>query len=633
LARPAFLRNITHRILWTVTLMGTVGLCVYWVVLREPQAEWRILAMGLLLAVALGWWPAIAASIGGILALAAWFFAPGEAAERFQVVEEILAFAALGLGWGVLLRGILLHAKPSYHVRPVEPSRGFEVTSQSSPSRSTVTPQAPKPAGFDGLKDSTPAPRSAPPVPAPAPSPAPAPTFVAPPTPQARPEAVVELPPPPAAGHETTMDAFVMPGLTSDTKPATSEIPARPSPPPQRPTPPVTSPIVLDSPTEPPPRVSAPVPMAAPLFTQEVDLADFRAFVASQQADPGPSSSASDDPLPVNRVSGRNSEARTPLAPPPPPGLDPSTVAGDPSSAAPDPNLRRSSAMSRPETDPGAPHESVLEWYNQFSWSPWKAEELEKRYYRHGQKISWDALALQDLVRAWKVWRNGPVAPSTPAGYTTLWVLEGFLRCETLGLLRQQGHPDLHLLSREERSEAWMAVYRETRGRLRGGSPVLRPIREDLVAEDPERRIMGKPDALVEVGGESDVIAFVTPLSPGEAMTWSSVYACAQFKLAERLGVVVTHNPIVMRLPMPHWDERRQPRLHEVEDRTTEFRKLDAALERLQKILTTGSPPRSQSHSSVCNGCGARHACPSYSGNRPRLDLGNPPALLRKFLQ
>ena len=393
-------------------------------------------------------------------------------------------------------------------------------------------------------------------------------------------------------------------------------------------------PLVMQDPTpDAAPRISTPIPMAAPLFTQEVDLADFRAFVASQQADPGPSSSTPDDPLPVNRVSGRNSEVRTPLAPPPPPGLDPSTVASDPSSVAPDPNLRRSSAVARPETDLGAPHEAVLEWYNQFSWSPWKAEELEKRYYRHGQKISWDALALQDLVRAWKVWRAGPISPTTPPGFTTLWVLEGFLRCETLGLLRQQGHPDLHLLSREERSEAWMAVYRETRGRLRGGSPVLRPMRDDLVAEDPERRILGKPDALVEVGGECDVIAFVTPLSPGEAMTWSSVYACAQFKLAERLGVVVTHNPIVMRLPMPHWDERRQPRLHEVEDRATEFRKLDAALERFQKILTTGSPPRAQSHASVCNGCGARHACPSYSGNRPRVDLGNPPALLRKFLQ
>lgn len=630
MARPAFLRNITHRILWSVTLMGTVGLCVYWVVLREPQAEWRILAMGLLLAVALGWWPAISAAIGAILSLAAWFFAPGEAPERLQVVEEILAFTAIGLGWGVLLRGLLVHAKPSYSTRPTEPARGYDAASPANPSRVAIATPAPRAMGFESLRDHPPVPAAKPVAAVSAPEPTP--SFVPPPAPSPRPDILPDPPARPVAGHETTMDAFVMPGLTSDPLPDPPVVPNRP--PPQRPTPLVVPPIVAQDPTpDSTPRISTPIPMAAPLFTQEVDLADFRAFVASQQADPGPSSSSSDDPLPVNRVSGRNSEVRTPLAPQPPPGLDPSTVAGDPSSVAPDPNLRRSSAIARPETDLGAPHEAVLEWYNQFSWSPWKADELEKRYYRHGQKISWDALALQDLVRAWKVWRAGPVAPTTPPGFTTLWVLEGFLRCETLGILRQQGHPDLHLLSREERSEAWMAVYRETRGRLRGGSPVLRPMRDDLVAEDPERRILGKPDALVEVGGECDVIAFVTPLSPGEAMTWSSVYACAQFKLAERLGVVVTHNPIVMRLPMPHWDERRQPRLHEVEDRATEFRKLDAALERLQKILTTGSPPRAQSHSSVCNGCGARHACPSYSGNRPRVDLGNPPALLRKFLQ
>lgn len=626
MARPAFLRNITHRILWTVTLMGTVGLCVYWIVLREPQAEWRLLAMGLLLAVALGWWPPIAAAIGGILALASWFLAPGEAAERLRIVEEVLAFVALGLGWGVLLRGLIGSVRPSVPVRPPEPGRGVETTSATPPTRTPVPLSvAPRSTGFDALRESAPAAAPRPPAAAPPP----APSFVPPPV-QA-PAPALEPPAKPASPHETTMDAFVMPGLTSEPVAAP---PSRPVPPPQRPTPLATPAPLSAAPTSTPaPQASPAIPMAAPLYTQEVDLADFRAFVASQQADPDPTSSSAGDPLPVNRVSGRNSEIRTPLAPPPPPGLDPSTVAGDPSSVAPDPNLRRSSALARPETDVGAPYESVLEWYNQFSWSPWKADELEKRYYRHGQKVSWDALALQDLVRAWKVWRQGPVAAHTPPGHTSLWVLEGFLRCETLGMLRQQGHPDLNLLSREERSEAWMAVYRETRGRLRGGSPVLRPIREDLLAEDPERLLVGRPDALVEVAGECDVIAFVTPFSPGEAMTWSSVYACAQYKLAERLGVVVTHNPIVMRLPMPHWDERRQPRLHEVEDRPTELRKLDAALERFQKVLAGAAPARAQTHASVCNGCGARHACPSYSGNRPRVDLGNPPVLLRKFLQ
>jgi len=392
----------------------------------------------------------------------------------------------------------------------------------------------------------------------------------------------------------------------------------------------------LVAPVAPPARLPEPVvavPLAAPLYTQEVDLGDFKAFVASQQALSQPSDSQV-DALPVNRVSGRSSELRAPLAPPPPPGLESnSSIGGDPSSSPPDPSLRRSAAMSRPETVPGAPYEAVLEWYNQFTWAPWKPEELEKRYYRHGQKVGWDTLALQDLVRCWKIWQQGPKPSNAPEGYTNLWELEGFLRCETLGLLRKRGYPDLNLLSRGERSDAWMAVYRETRGRVRGGSPVLRPMPDELVAFDAERSLSGRPDALVEVAGECDVVAFVTPMSPDEPMTWSGVYAAAQHKLAERLGVVVTPTPVVMRQMMPIWDDRRQPRLHEVEDRATEVRRLDVALERFLRLRDGSSQARPQTRPTVCNGCGSRHFCPNYSGTRIRLELGEPPPILRKFLQ
>jgi len=623
MARPAFLRNITHRVLWTVTLVGTVALCVYWVALREPQADWRVLAMGLLLAVALGWWPIIAAATGTVLAVAAWFFASSEGLERVQTAQEVLFFTALGLGWGVLLRGLITPSKSeAVSLRSAEPARTFDPFS-GTPARPASIPTRPAP---------EPAIRPAPPH---APAPVAAPVVAAPPAPNAPPAAEPAVPQRPAAPHETTFDGFVMPKLGGSDAPPPPDRPAaapqqRPAPPPL----PSASPSLLaptPAPNAPPGPAPAAVPLAAPLFTQEVDLADFKAFVASQQAAASPEAPV--DSLPVNRISGRSVEARTPLAPPPPPGLDSSSVASDPSSVAPDPNLRRSAALARPETVPGAPYEAVLEWYNQFCWAPWSAEELEKRYYRHGQKVGWDVLALQDLVRAWKVWQQGPKPVASGDGSTNLGELEGFLRCEMLGLLRHQGHPDLHLLTREERSDAWMAVYRETRGRLRGGSPVLRPMPDDLVAFDPERLLSGRPDALVDVGGESDVVAFVTPLSPGESMTWSGVYASAQHKLAERLGVVVTSHPIVMRQPMPIWDERRQPRLHEVEDKATELRKLDAALERFQRIREGAAAPRPQTHASVCNGCGARHSCPAYAGARPRLDLGDPPPILRKFLQ
>lgn len=645
--RPAILRNITHRILWVVTPIGTVGLSVHWLFFREPSAEWRILLLGLLLSIALGWWPLIATVVGILLAAASWISPPALALTPLQIPMEILAFTALGLGWGLLLHG-LVKASASRSVLPPPKEAptspfGDVVTTRIPASRSRIglsgggnSSFASDASSISSSADSTPdeaiaspAAESPPPFAAPPPASAPiphpvdsgrvadvphAPVFPDPAPPPARPV------PPSLPETSTGMGVFQMPTLQGG-----GLLPNRPQ-------------AATYQPPEEPPRQEAPkaepparsaIPMASPLMTQEVDLGEFRAFVAAQQTAAIP---IPEESLPVNRVSGRSLKTAPPKAPPPPPGFDPAS-APDSTGSNSDPGARRTSFSMRPETVSGAPYETILEWYNQFSWSPWKPEELEKRYFRHGQKVSWDVLALQDLVRAWKVWRSGPNPPSTPDGYTNLWELEGFLRCETLGMLRHQGHPDLNLLSREEPNESWMAVYRETRGRMRGGSPSLRQMQPELIAFDPDRALSGRPDALVEISGECDVVAFVTPMAPDESMTWSTVYAEAQHRLAERLGIVVTENPIVICLPMSHWDDRRHPRLQEVQDRATEGRRLDVALERFQRQHASTQPARAQTSAAVCNGCPGRHACPQYSGTRPRLDLANPPPLLQRFLQ
>ncbi len=629
MARPAFLRNLTHRVLWVVTPAGTVALCVYWLAMREPSVDWRVLVMGLLLAISLGWWPAAAAGAGALLAALAGYFSPEEGVTGTQLAQEVLAFTALGLGWGLLLRGLF---KPSRQLPPPlrhpDPQRFETMTPPRAPSEEPRAPQssaAPRP--------SAPPPASSAPLrPVPAQNYAPPPA--APPAKQALPPVVApppQPPPPPPQPDTSTDEGILLPRL--------GEPQAPPTPLPQRPAAVPTLPPMGSVPSrslihpigEPLSEMSPVVPQAAPLMTQEVDLGDFRAFVASQQNLHGEHTE-----LPVNRIARGDD---VPAQPPSVPQAHSSagiSNSDEPSSVmAPEGGVRsRSQALMRPETVPGAPYEAILEWYNQFSWAPWKVEELEKRYHRPGQKVGWDVLALQDLVRAWKVWRDGlnPTATAA-AGYTNLSDLEGFLRCETLGLLRRKGHPDLNTLSREDRSEAWMAVYRETRGRVRGGSPVLRPMPDNLVAFDPELALSGRPDALVEIGGECDVVAFVTPMSAGETMAWTGVYAEAQRQLASRLGVVVTDTPIVVTQCMPIWDERRQPRLNEMGDKSTEFRRLGVALERFRRVQDGSQQPKPQAHGSVCNGCGLRHYCPSYSGSRPRLDLSEPPPVLRKFLQ
>jgi len=60
---------------------------------------------------------------------------------------------------------------------------------------------------------------------------------------------------------------------------------------------------------------------------------------------------------------------------------------------------------------------------------------------------------------------------------------------------------------------------------------------------------------------------------------------------------------------------------------------LDIALERFNKILSNLLPAKPQTQSAVCNGCPARHHCPSYAGSRPRLDLANPPPQIAAALR
>lgn len=650
MSRPAFLTNLTHRILWTVTLLGTVALGVYWIALREPAAEWRLLLLGLLLAIALGLWPAVAATTGLVLSLAAWFFAP-MGMDRLLVVEEILCFCALGMGWGLLLRQqfwpkVVLpsHPHPPIPHAPAvrrtpasAPASSFDVDSDRASSTDSSGGAVSDPSNFapPAITPPPPPPLRAPPASAP-----PARLYTPPPTPPPSLPAALATPAPgptPApSSQEPLTDVFDMPTLGKpETKP-----PERPQSLPQRPPSapmPVSDTLGFTQSTPsppPPPPAPPPVKVAAPLMTQEVDLGDFRAFVASQQPSSIPDLAPTEDvSLPVNRITGKSPEARTPLAPPPPPGLDPASAADSSVSTASEVDARRTAFQSRPETVVGKPFEVLLEWYNQFSWAPWTSEELEKRYHRLGQKVSWDTLALQDLVRAWKHWNHGLKPSERQEGYTELHELEGFLRCETLGLLRHQGAPDHNVLSRDERNDAWMAVYRETRGRARGGAPVLRPIPSELVAFDPERYLTGRPDALIEIAGESDVISFTTPFAADEPMAWNSVVAMAQHKIAEHMGLLVTATPIVICLPMTHWDDRKTPRLHQVDDISAETRRLDGALDRFRRVCSGAVAPRPQTRASVCNGCPSRHFCPSYAGTRPRKNLGDPPPLLARFLQ
>jgi hypothetical protein len=96
---------------------------------------------------------------------------------------------------------------------------------------------------------------------------------------------------------------------------------------------------------------------------------------------------------------------------------------------------------------------------------------------------------------------------------------------------------------------------------------------------------------------------------------------------------VLSGTPVVVNLPLPIWDERKQSRLVTVDDLVSEQRRLDVALERFRRVLAGQAAPRPQTLAGTCSGCGWRHFCPSYQGIRPRLDLASPPPQIAAALR
>lgn len=605
------LRRVLRILLLFVSLVGTAGWAIYWFTFRTQETDWRLFAVGFLLSVVLGWWPWISLAVGAGLALATWGFGP-DLASRQQYIGEIVGFWILGLGWGTLARG-------QFQAPPAQQDR------RRSASRPRASDLVAAPLSVPRSADST--------------------AF--------RPRRLMDGP-----GEEPNWP-----------EPIASQSSAPPSDPGWTPNPvPDESSLVLPLPSldglptsafpKPLPRPSA-APVLAEYGGESVYLGSLpgpaAASVVQESSHPETGQGEVGDPIPsvVSRFPVPEEPSVVPvvefptmelpvntlLRPQLPRGPEvPSSAAGPASTAGTEDSggsegARRSAMFQRPETTPGASWEHLLEWYNQFSYAPWTASELERLYHRPGVQVGWETLALQDLVAAWKTWRQGCSPLPLAAGQIALKALEGFLRCEVLGVLCQQGFPDLHVLSRADGKDNWSAVYGEIRGRMRGGEAVIRRVDSGPALVDAETGIVGRPDRLAEIRGESDVVALVTPLSVDEGLNWTTVYALAQYRLAQSLDGALSGTPVVVNLPLPNWDERKQSRLVMVDDLGSERRRLDVALERFRRVLAGQASPRPQSRSGTCSGCGWRHFCPSYQGTRPRLDLASPPLQISAALR
>lgn len=661
--RPALLQKLVHVALQFVTFLGTAAWSVYWLTMRVPSADWRYLAVGLMLAGVLGWWPWISLGVTVTLSVAVAFAANElESSMKAQIIEEIAIFWALGLGWGLLAKTWL--AIPTSRLRSVPAKTPYGNAAPSTPN----PPAAPLKtaedsvfrsrrlmAGGGGSEEIN---RS--PIPAPAANPA-AVHATSPAVPASTKQ---ELPKAPSG---LAFPVFKDPD--SDLEVVTgSDVPM---PPPR----PVAAPPSYDAGGE--SVFAANMPGLQSKESSHLFVDTFAHETTEAPAMKYEISEASEHAVPIQPHPGaQTAELRLDSMPPRPPVLEePSVVpaeefptmelpvntllraaprpshnpnssfhvsvssssgggsAGDASESDGGQSIRRSSSFLRPETEPGSAYEHVLEWYNQFSWSPWTAEELERRYHRPGIQVGWTSMALADLAKAWKVWQTGPVASKASPGQVSLGALEGFLRCEMLGVLRHQGFPDLHLLSVSTENDTWIPVYHEVRGRFRGGEAVIHRPDKNALATDAKDILVGVPDRFAEVRGESDVVALVTPFSVGESLNWTTVYAVAQQRVAETMGLNLSGVPVVINLPLPIWDERRQSRVVVVEDIATEQRRLEASLERFNKVLSGLLPPKPQAQASVCNGCGWRHSCSHYAGGRPRLELSKPPAQIAAALR
>ncbi len=627
MTKPPIYQKLVIHILQFVTFLGTVAWSIYWLTFRVPVADWRFLAVGLLLTAVMGWWPWV--SLVALVAVSAAFaqFAGDLGREmKIQILQEIAIFWALGLGWGVLAKRWLAPPPPALAERQDRPATPppsptplrFAQDSAFRTSKlmagqmeaESVPPSSPGNASGSGHEFLVFKPEVAAEWTAASPPSTPLPRPTAPSSPSGTPssgaayfgEEAVYLPSLPGVrSQESTQAAFDVEGHQASEAPSAFG--------------------GIES--SPPPGAISPPPGAQTIEFAVENLRNRLPEPETHFVVPSVEFPTMELPIntllrPASRVLNQQNSS-FPGGPNSNPG-----VLGDASDSDMQ-ILRRSSAVLRPETSPGAPFEHILEWYNQFSWAPWTGDELARRYHLPGTHVGWESLALADLAKAWTIWKAGPVAPQTSPGQVTLGALEGFLRCEVLGVLRQAGFPNLHLLSTSHEPEIWIPVYHEVRGRLRGGEALIRRADQGVLATDPKGVLVGRPDRFAEIRGESDVVSLVTPMSVGETLNWASVYAVAQMRVAETMGVALSGVPVVINLPLPIWDERRQCRVIVVEDVATEQRKLDIALERFNKVLSKMASPKAQTQSSVCNGCGWRHACSSYTGSRPRRDLLKPP--------
>ena len=653
------MRDLIKHLLQAVGLVATTSWAAYWFLLRVPQSDWRQFLVALLLAVVLGWWTWIAMGTTLVLAIAMLLWGPEPGLES-QMALEVVAFGVIGLLWGGLGRIML---QPSFFApTPTASPLPMSLRSEPKPEDPSAVRMTQNPMRsnrlMDGHFDES---RSARSVPH---KPAPLIPQVQPPQPPAKaPPAPMPFHPiaTPSSSHlpvwdepSTTDQVLPMPQL----EPPPGATPPVPGIPPAasaqvHPKPGIASPASLgdyggesvylpslpgnlDSVQDAPAAEKPFLPALPPMVTQEIRLGQpppprspFPPLPPTQPSIIGNESSVflpSEFPTMEMPVAGLLRSGGSSAGP-----LDSSGLLDDPSGG--DAQLRRSGLFQRPETQPGKSWEHLLEWYNQFSWSAWNAEELEKLHRRPGYHVGWEVLALQEVAKVWQVWREGCVPLDVPEGTIHLHALEGFLRCEIQGVLRQQGFPDLHLLSKAPSGDAWLDVYREVRGRMRGGEAVVSSVDEGPLLVDEELQLCGRPDRLAQIRGESDVVALVTPFSVSEGLSWVSVYAVAQYRLAMKLGVALSEVPVVVNLPLPIWDERRVCRLNTVEDLSSDLRRLEVALERFRRVLSGQAPPRPQTQQSTCSGCGWRHWCSSYGGNRPRLNLASPPAQLSAALR
>jgi hypothetical protein len=555
------LRRLGQHLVQGITLAGCLVWLAYLSWIRDPILDWSIILAGFVLSAALGWWPLISLAVALVLEVLVWFN-PGLPEQR-QIMEEIAVFWALGLGIGLVARSFFQHHESLL----LDETHPFKVVTPSREAGRRVvadTPTAPlqqAPVVAAKLEDA----------------------FFSSPTFQ---------PHAPAAPAP---------------QPPLASAPMAPAP---RPLPPAQQDLLVPAAIEAPPPVAPPsisLTAGTPLRTQEIDIGDFRAWVASQQAASPGSSLADSGDIPSGLMARRSASGGSSLPP------DPVPVTAPPSNDS-----------TVAETDLHSPHAQLLEWYNQFSAWPWQEGALQRRY--PGGR--WLESAAQDVREALELQRSQAAAP--PAQHFDLEDVQLFLRCEQLFLLRRQRTPDLHTLTPQLPVLDWLPTYQAARRSARGGEARVLSIAPDAMGQDASRALVGRPDALLDVGGHSEVVTVFRPSSVQEPFTSVGALGAAQLAVTASLGVPLTGGLSLILLPAMG-DRRNQPRLHPIEDLATEFRRLDGALDRMRRILEGNFPPKAQTRPGVCDACGRRHACSSYAGQRPRQNLTEPPALFARF--